>query len=170
LSLGYAVSSGFINCRLVVRVTECSIEKRRKQLGDLPPSRLAYFHWFQVLEITSAYSRGIELCLSLGCAFPDGFSFPYLLRSLTSHRLQYTYELCESICQLCGRSYAFWHSRSPAVYIAVFAHGLHIVGLSTFLHKTSFSRRPSKARQNIYRASIANNNTNLDVNRLTPRG
>ncbi len=51
--------------------------------------------------------------------------------------------------------------------IAVLAMTLPMVGLSTFLHKTSFSRRPTKARQNIYRASIANNNTNFDVLVLT---
>jgi hypothetical protein len=54
--------------------------------------------------------------------------------------------------------------------IAVFIHGLPSIGLSTFLHKTSFSRRPTKARQNIYRASIANNNTILDVHRQPPQG
>jgi hypothetical protein len=54
--------------------------------------------------------------------------------------------------------------------IAVFAHGLQIVGFGTLLQKTSFPRRPTKARQNIYRASIANNNTNSDVLLLTPQG
>jgi hypothetical protein len=54
--------------------------------------------------------------------------------------------------------------------IAVRNLRLHIVGLSTFLHKTSFSRRPTKARQNIYRVAIANNNTILDVVVLIPQG
>jgi hypothetical protein len=41
------------------------------------------------------------------------------------------------------------------VQIAVFTHGQPIVAFGTLLHKTSSSRRPTKARQNIYRASIA---------------
>jgi hypothetical protein len=59
---------------------------------------------------------------------------------------------------------------SPRFGTAVFTRGLPIVGFGTLLHKTSFPRRPTKARQNIYRASIAYNNTILDVHRQPPQG
>jgi hypothetical protein len=41
-------------------------------------------------------------------------------------------------------------------------------GMFSTTYKNSFTRQPTKARKNIYRVAIANNNTILDLHRQAP--